>query len=629
MANEIIPDAGSIVRKPIIERPTGSIVPDVGSVVKRSPIVTAETTTDQSGEKPFFKSFGDLGMSALSGITEGGAGLADVVGGVRKQNTPDRVFVDPQTGKLSVKIGTSEPLNLVHDYAQKAIPNTLNYKPESTSGEITKRVSSFLPGAATAALTGGATIPEAFMYGAAVPAGAGMVAEPAGTALATAAGVENPEAYGKGARIAAEMLSPMAAGQLGRIRAPMLSSAQDRMADLAKVQEFGVPVTAAPFHAPGGPRATALSREMGNPVTAAIHSGQDMAFTRGVLKNVGIDDTTATKYGYKGGLNSDNISTVLNKEVDELGSHIGSIYESKIPPIPPNVAYSQKLGEIRSNFGFEEPKYTFAFGKDIHEVRKGLNDIITGNSDAPGATLPGKAEEARVAIKELDDMVSGLTNPDVINDLKLSNDLYSRMKISQNSFEDGLITPPAMVSAIEKSTGKPEELQEIASLAKNYLSLKGITPTKENLLQAIHWIHGGMVGGVLGSALSTALMGFGVKPAAYSAAAAVASGALKKAYDVGRASNLASDISQGISKNKALYGPVPSSVYAAPAVTSLLNAREGRKSGGRVTSHDEAADQLVRDAERAKKGWSEETEPLLNQTDEAVAHALEVANRSI
>lgn len=53
------------------------------------------------------------------------------------------------------------------------------------------------------------------------------------------------------------------------------------------------------------------------------------------------------------------------------------------------------------------------------------------------------------------------------------------------------------------------------------------------------------------------------------------------------------------------------------------------KRGGAVKSHDVAADQLVRAAERAKKGWSAETEPLLNQSDDAVAHALEVANRSI
>lgn len=53
------------------------------------------------------------------------------------------------------------------------------------------------------------------------------------------------------------------------------------------------------------------------------------------------------------------------------------------------------------------------------------------------------------------------------------------------------------------------------------------------------------------------------------------------------------------------------------------------KRGGRVSKHEADADQLVRAAERAKKGWSAQTEPLLNQSDDAVAHALEVANRSI
>jgi hypothetical protein len=62
---------------------------------------------------------------------------------------------------------------------------------------------------------------------------------------------------------------------------------------------------------------------------------------------------------------------------------------------------------------------------------------------------------------------------------------------------------------------------------------------------------------------------------------------------------------------------------------NLEEDRTQRKSGGRVSSHDTDADQLVRAAERAKKGWSAQTEPLLNQSDEAVAHALEVANRSI
>lgn len=62
---------------------------------------------------------------------------------------------------------------------------------------------------------------------------------------------------------------------------------------------------------------------------------------------------------------------------------------------------------------------------------------------------------------------------------------------------------------------------------------------------------------------------------------------------------------------------------------NLEEDRTERKAGGRVSSHEAAADQLVRSAERAKKGWSAQTEPLLNHSDESVVHALEVANRSI
>ena len=68
---------------------------------------------------------------------------------------------------------------------------------------------------------------------------------------------------------------------------------------------------------------------------------------------------------------------------------------------------------------------------------------------------------------------------------------------------------------------------------------------------------------------------------------------------------------------------------AIASLPSSLDERQGRKSGGRVSSHEAAADQLVRAAERAKKGQSAQTEALLNQSDDAVAQALEVANRSI
>ena len=58
--------------------------------------------------------------------------------------------------------------------------------------------------------------------------------------------------------------------------------------------------------------------------------------------------------------------------------------------------------------------------------------------------------------------------------------------------------------------------------------------------------------------------------------------------------------------------------------------RVERNSGGRVgMQHERDADQLVMAAERAKKGISKGTESLLDMSDNHIAHALEVANRSI
>ena len=56
--------------------------------------------------------------------------------------------------------------------------------------------------------------------------------------------------------------------------------------------------------------------------------------------------------------------------------------------------------------------------------------------------------------------------------------------------------------------------------------------------------------------------------------------------------------------------------------------RPQRASGGRI-AHEDEADRLVRAAETAKKKISSRTEVLLNQPDETIAKALQVAKRHI
>jgi len=57
--------------------------------------------------------------------------------------------------------------------------------------------------------------------------------------------------------------------------------------------------------------------------------------------------------------------------------------------------------------------------------------------------------------------------------------------------------------------------------------------------------------------------------------------------------------------------------------TSIYDARQGRKSGGRVS------DRLVAAVDRAKKNINNQTQTLLRTPDNHVAQALEIANRNL
>jgi hypothetical protein len=99
----------------------------------------------------------------------------------------------------------------------------------------------------------------------------------------------------------------------------------------------------------------------------------------------------------------------------------------------------------------------------------------------------------------------------------------------------------------------------------------------------------------------------------------------------GASPRLAGLTQYGIGRLEGAVNRLPTPPAAATNVVSQIGQeRTGRKTGGRVGfNHDSMADQLVGAAERAKKGISKGTEQLLSMPDDHVAHALEVANRSI
>lgn len=87
----------------------------------------------------------------------------------------------------------------------------------------------------------------------------------------------------------------------------------------------------------------------------------------------------------------------------------------------------------------------------------------------------------------------------------------------------------------------------------------------------------------------------------------------------------------GLGRLEGAIGSVPTPPSAVTnALSQIGQDRIGRKAGGRVgVDHDRLADRLVGAAERAKKGISRGTEQLLEMPDDHIAHALELANRSI
>ena len=502
------------------------------------------------------------------------------------------------------------------------------YQPKYLPGQLVSKAMSFAPAAATVALTGGATLPEALGYGAVVPALAGSAANPVATSIAKYAGLKNPEAWGTGAQIAAELLSPAAASRFGRIGSPILPGARDRVTDLSQLESLGIKPTAAPFHAPGAPREKAFASELSNPIVKKAIDSQNEQFTLHILDNVGIDAQTAAKHGQTGPLTSDNMSRVVFDEKKAVGDGIGKLYQLAVNPTSSD--YSA-LSTIRKKFGISNPVYNIPFGEEMHLTRQALNEILYGTQEADKI----KVDSAHRAIQEIDNIYANKAGLDNAEELAKANDRFSKMMLIQRAFDkDGLISPHNMTTTIAQASSNPQAMARISELAKTYLIQNGIKPTVDAIHKALGWLMTGGSGLLPIGGLSAYLFGIShINTAIGSAVGAITTLGTRGLYNFAKNSKMGTRIGQNVSRNQGIYGNVPIPPVVAPsAVTETGNYVEQPapyKRGGAVRTHDMEADQLVRAAERAKKGWNAETEPLLKQSDDAVAHALEVANRSI
>jgi hypothetical protein len=184
---------------------------------------------------------------------------------------------------------------------------------------------------------------------------------------------------------------------------------------------------------------------------------------------------------------------------------------------------------------------------------------------------------------------------------------------------------------MQATLGTGDRVSETARLAKlmstmksgeklNLLKQLGDTPSGKYLPEMI-------AGAAFRDIMPAAMQGFGLGVLG----PVLAGGPHGIAAAAAASPRLAGLTQYGIGRLEGAVNRIPAPPAVATNLLSQIGAeRMERKAGGRVgMPHDKVADQLVMAAERAKKGISKGTESLLDMSDNHIAHALEVANRSI
>lgn len=569
-----------------------------------------------------------------SGATEGAAmlaglprGLSDLTAlGLRKIGVPEEytknlIFSDAPS--------YSDLTRSMSDWTD----GYTDYTPGTPVGRAAKNVTTFVPAAAAAAFSGGTSLVPTLIGGALVPGVAGTTAEAGGRYAGEMIGAKDPENIAKWSKLGAEFLSPFAAAKaipsLGtKLVDPKLQTAVD---EIEKLKRAGINVTPGSYGTNPELAKAAITREASNPKIAGIVAKQPEQFSNHILSSVGITDDVARAAGYRTGLSPLNVDDVVTTVRDKVGAQIGNFYSGIQRSQIPAGDFSRISNLANSLPGFSKYRGNVPFGEWLHSVRRQAGEIKAnasinnvGESYAPQATN---------LINAIDEAMLKALGPDDFLALHTANGMSSRLTtvrdalvLAKKSDRPGVIHPDDIANSA--GTRHTKDLSEIADIAKKYLLAKGVPLTARNqrtMMQYMVDFGSAAIGGI-----GTAML-YGTTPLAMAKAAIAATvggaGAhgLQKMYQAVKGSKLAQDVA----KSHALYGTPRAPLLAAPTV-SAITEREGRKAGGRVgMPHEAAADQLVMAAERAKKGISKGTESLLDMSDNHIAHALEVANRSI
>ena len=621
----IVPRAGSVVNP-------GSISPRAGSIAAPAPVSTGE----------------DVLRGGASGLAEGAAGLVGLPKAYGDITRGPANWLMDKLGasdeyKSSFNKGLSDfyesipGLSLLSSGPESAdvakgisglTGGYTEYEPKTYLGETAKNIGAMVPAATAVGLTGGASaLPGALTYGAVVPGAVGVAAEKSGTGVARAIGLRNPEAWGAGAKIGAELLAPgIAQRAVGATSAPMEALAADNADEMVKA----------------GLQAPTAGQMTQNPDLLA-REASSFGFTDKIVKQ----QKSLLDYAYRK-IGWDSPAPPTEQQLDDIGSAIGSGIEQNID----GISYPVTGAELGVTGSREMSRYLS--GSD--EGSRNLIQMWLGDLNGKSYLTPAEinkirsdawelsvspsanraAKDAAITIGKLADGMIERTLNDAAQFGIVPAEAYGNYLRARKDYANFLAVrgaiensgrPSAMVfgsddlkRAVDKIPGVSPDFRRIVDHAASYY---GGHPAmdKASVLKRIEAFGQDMTNAMMTSAFST--------PAGVAQGAMTVLGRLGKITHPFTMSALGqAALKSGAGKASGFINPYQTGAIMG-AIPYAQGDRAERKSGGRVSSHEAAADQLVRAAERAKKGQSAQTEALLNQSDDAVAQALEVANRSI
>jgi hypothetical protein len=530
------------------------------------------------------------------------------------------------------------------DFANRTVPQAMSYEPTSVAGGYSQTLGEFTPGMLFPA--GRGNITTRFINNVAAPA---VASESAG--LAAREFFPDNESAEAWARLAGGFLGgPIASGLEAGYRATKTPSRVDPMLDL--LQRNGVDLTAGNMRR--DPRT--LAYEATAPRTGEILANQPSQFRDASLRAAKVPLPNE----------SQSVMDVLEQARRQSGSTYSRVTQGL--DMVPSRLHATKMRDIAANYatGVEaglqsgtikqvQAAIDNAFRTGTPIPSKQIGNWRSAVSAATRSASPVARQSAIETLRVLDDVIGrSLAQAGRADDIALLGQARAQyrdilaiegaLQKAGKLGDDGMFTPSNLANSLSNQgkeafmRGRRGELGDLAKAGRARLTpVAALPPYKGSKAALALGLAADAAAGVAGNFVGAKLfpdmpvLAYGTGPA------------MATATELGRrglgtltrnafASRLAQEAMKKMAQNPA-SGANPFMRGAVGAMTAGPQADGGRverKAGGRVgVNHDKLADQLVGAAERARKGISKGTEQLLDMHDDHIAHALDVANRSI